>query len=275
MVAQVAVSHNSAGSPGFSFCVFLSYLLIMWIGPRLMAHRQPVNIRALLIAYYLAMVCLSAYTFYEFTASSWLAGYNLLCQTVDYSESPLALRMANACWWFYLSQVIELSDTIFIILWKRNSQLTFLHVYHHGCMIFNWWARVKYVAGGQSFLSGLINSLVHMLMYLYYGLAALGPHMHKQLRWKRCLTFMQLLQFFIVTAHAAYSLYIDCDFPLSMNMLVLCYALSLTALFTKFCLQNYLSDVGYKDLGWNTHTHTHTLSHSVTPLLSCPSPCGH
>uniref|UniRef100_A0A3B4CX49 Elongation of very long chain fatty acids protein n=1 Tax=Pygocentrus nattereri TaxID=42514 RepID=A0A3B4CX49_PYGNA len=183
-------------------CVFLSYLLIMWIGPRLMAHRQPVNIRALLIAYYLAMVCLSAYTFYEFTASSWLAGYNLLCQTVDYSESPLALRMANACWWFYLSQVIELSDTIFIILWKRNSQLTFLHVYHHGCMIFNWWARVKYVAGGQSFLSGLINSLVHMLMYLYYGLAALGPHMHKQLRWKRCLTFMQLVSKFTCNTHS-------------------------------------------------------------------------
>lgn len=38
---------------------------------------------------------------------------------------------------------------IFFILRKKNGQLTFLHVYHHGTMIFNWWAGVKYVAGGQ------------------------------------------------------------------------------------------------------------------------------
>ena len=38
---------------------------------------------------------------------------------------------------------------VFFILRKKNSQLTFLHVYHHATMIFNWWAGVKYVAGGQ------------------------------------------------------------------------------------------------------------------------------
>lgn len=38
---------------------------------------------------------------------------------------------------------------VFFILRKKNSQLTFLHVYHHGTMIFNWWAGVKFVAGGQ------------------------------------------------------------------------------------------------------------------------------
>ena len=38
---------------------------------------------------------------------------------------------------------------MFFILRKKNSQLTFLHVYHHGTMIFNWWAGVKYLAGGQ------------------------------------------------------------------------------------------------------------------------------
>lgn len=27
--------------------------------------------------------------------------------------------------------------------------MTFLHVYHHATMIFNWWLGVKYVAGGQ------------------------------------------------------------------------------------------------------------------------------
>lgn len=38
---------------------------------------------------------------------------------------------------------------IFFILRKKHSQVTFLHVYHHATMIFNWWLGVKYVAGGQ------------------------------------------------------------------------------------------------------------------------------
>ncbi|XP_014914123.1 ELOVL fatty acid elongase 8a isoform X3 [Poecilia latipinna] len=131
-------------------CIFLCYLITIWAGPKLMANRRPVNLKPVLVVYNFAMVCLSAYMFYEFTASSWLAGYSLLCQPVDYSNNPLALRMARVCWWFYFSKVIELSDTIFFILRKKNSQLTFLHVYHHATMIFNWWTGVKYVAGGQS-----------------------------------------------------------------------------------------------------------------------------
>ncbi|XP_060939649.1 ELOVL fatty acid elongase 8a [Limanda limanda] len=221
-------------------CIFLCYLLIIWAGPKLMAKRQPVNLKPVLIVYNFAMVCLSAYMFYEFTASSWLARYSLLCQPVDYSDSPPAMRMARVCWWFYFSKVIELSDTIFFILRKKNSQLTFLHIYHHATMIFNWWAGVKYVAGGQSFLIGLINSLVHVLMYLYYGLAALGPSMTKYLWWKRYLTSLQLLQFFIVTLHTTYNLFADCDFPDSMNVVVFAYSLSLIALFSNFYYRSYL-----------------------------------
>ncbi|KAG7227413.1 hypothetical protein INR49_000418 [Caranx melampygus] len=222
-------------------CIFLCYLLIIWAGPRLMAKRQPVNLKPVLVVYNFSMVCLSAYMFYEFTASSWLARYSLLCQPVDYSDSPLAMRMARVCWWFYFSKVIELSDTIFFILRKKNSQLSFLHVYHHATMIFNWWAGVKYVAGGQSFLIGLINSLVHIVMYLYYGLAALGPSMAKYLWWKRYLTSLQLLQFFIVTIHTTYNLFADCDFPDSMNVVVLAYSLSLIALFSNFYYRTYLA----------------------------------
>ncbi|KAM6948305.1 ELOVL fatty acid elongase 8a [Aplochiton taeniatus] len=222
-------------------CIFLCYLFLVWAGPKVMQKRQPVNLKPILIVYNFAMVCLSAYMFYEFTASAWLASYSLLCQPVDYSDHPLAMRMANVCWWFYFSKVIELSDTIFFILRKKNSQLTFLHVYHHGTMIFNWWAGVKYVAGGQSFLIGLINSLVHVVMYLYYGLAALGPSMQKYLGWKRYLTSLQLLQFGVITVHTAYNLWTDCDFPNSMNLVVFGYALSLIALFSNFYYQSYVS----------------------------------
>uniref|UniRef100_A0A8C5GW25 Elongation of very long chain fatty acids protein n=1 Tax=Gouania willdenowi TaxID=441366 RepID=A0A8C5GW25_GOUWI len=99
-------------SPVPIISIFLCYLLIIWVGPKLMAKRQPVYLKPVLIVYNFGMVCLSAYMFYEFTASAWLARYSLLCQPVDYSNSPNAMRMARVCWWFYFSKVIELSDTV-------------------------------------------------------------------------------------------------------------------------------------------------------------------
>ena len=38
---------------------------------------------------------------------------------------------------------------VFFILRKKNSQVTFLHVYHHSTMIINWWMAAKYVPIGQ------------------------------------------------------------------------------------------------------------------------------
>ncbi|TRY84148.1 hypothetical protein DNTS_026047 [Danionella cerebrum] len=169
--------------------------------------------------------------------------------------SVVIFQMARVCWWFYFSKVIELADTMFFILRKKNSQLTFLHVYHHGSMIFNWQLvnLAKIFKGGEwltkdivspsAFLIGLINSLVHVVMYMYYGLAALGPRMQKHLWWKRYLTSLQLLQFFIVAIHTAFNLHADCDFPDSMNIVVLGYALSLIALFSNFYYQSYLSKI--------------------------------
>ncbi|KAJ8406233.1 hypothetical protein AAFF_G00304640 [Aldrovandia affinis] len=223
--------------------IFLMYSFLVSVGPKFMKHREPVELKALLVIYNFTMVWLSAYMFCEFLASAWLANYSLLCQPVDYSHSPLAMRMAQVCWWFFFSKVIELSDTVFFIVRKKNSQLTFLHVYHHGSMLF-WWMGIKYVPGGQSFLNGMLNSFVHVVMYLYYGLAALGPRMQRYLWWKRYLTCLQLVQLFILTIHMAYNLTADCDFPDAMNVLGLSYVLSLMALFSNFYYQSYLTRKG-------------------------------
>ncbi|KPP74915.1 elongation of very long chain fatty acids protein 4-like [Scleropages formosus] len=187
--------------------IFILYLLSIWAGPKIMKNREPVNLKGVLIGYNFAMVGLSAYMFHEFLVTAWLANYSLLCQPVDYSNSALGMRMAKVCWWFFFSKVIELSDTFFFILRKKNSQLTFLHVYHHGTMIFNWWAGVKYVAG--AFLIGVINTFVH-------------------------------IQFFILTIHTGYNYFAECDFPDSMNAVVLAYSISLIFLFSNFYYQNYL-----------------------------------
>lgn len=58
------------------------------------------------------------------------------------------------------------------------------------CMfIYNW----LYLPVAAFFI-GLVNTFVHIVMYSYYGLAALGPHMQKYLWWKRYLTRLQLVR---------------------------------------------------------------------------------
>lgn len=44
-----------------------------------------------------------------------------------------------------------------------------------------------------AYFSAMLNSGVHVLMYTYYMLAAIGPQMRKYLWWKKYMTSIQLV----------------------------------------------------------------------------------
>lgn len=54
--------------------IFLVYLCVVWVGPRLMKHRRPVDLRVVLIVYNFVMVGLSAYMFHEVCLCWFLTG---------------------------------------------------------------------------------------------------------------------------------------------------------------------------------------------------------
>jgi hypothetical protein len=60
-------------------------------------------------------------------------------------------------------------------------------------LVFLSWRRLTF-AGGHGTLLGVINSVVHIVMYSYYLLAALGPQWQKYLWWKKYITTMQLVR---------------------------------------------------------------------------------
>ena len=101
--------------------------------------------------------------------------------------------MVRVCHLFFLSKFIELLDTVFFIMKKNFRQVSVLHVLHHGIMPISWWFGIRFVAGGFGTLHSCINSFIHFLMYLYYGLAALGPEYQKYLFWKKYMTWMQMV----------------------------------------------------------------------------------
>uniref|UniRef100_A0A8W8NF96 Elongation of very long chain fatty acids protein n=1 Tax=Magallana gigas TaxID=29159 RepID=A0A8W8NF96_MAGGI len=178
--------------------------------------------------------------------NTYRAGYSYICQPVVYSNDENEVNIAKALWWFYFSKCIEMMDTFFFVLKKKNNQISFLHVYHHATMFPIWWIGIKWVAGGQSFFGAMVNSFIHVIMYSYYGISALGPQYQKYLWWKRYLTMLQLIQFVTGIIHAAQSLVFKCDFPEWMHWALVVYAFTILLLFLNFYFHAYVKSMKKK-----------------------------
>lgn len=229
-------------SPLLQTVILAAYVyFVKRLGPRLMENRKPFELKGALVAYNAAMVVFSIYLCYEFLMSGWATGYTYRCDLVDFSNSPQAVRMAWTCWLFYFSKFIELLDTVFFVLRKRNAQVTFLHVYHHTIMPWTWWFGVKFAPGGLGSFHGMVNSFVHVIMYSYYGLAAAGPAYQKYIWWKKYMTVIQLVQFVLVQAHIAQFFFLkDCpyNYPIFLYIIFV-YGLVFLILFLNFWYQAY------------------------------------
>ena len=216
-----------------------SYLLIVVLGPKLMASYTAWNLRLLIIIYNAFLMALSLYMTIELVLAALENNTNWMCEAVNYSNEARPRRMAVVLWLYYFSKVIELVETVFFILRKKNNQVSFLHVYHHASMVLTWWGVTRWLAGGISFFSPLVNCIVHVVMYTYYFLSSLGPEMQKYLWWKRYITKIQLLQFTILILHDGYVWYADCGYPRWFAFSMVIYMVSFFSLFYTFYMANY------------------------------------
>lgn len=85
----------------------------------------------------------------------------------------------------------------------------------------------------------MLNSFVHVIMYSYYGLSAMGPAVQKYLWWKRYLTQLQLLQFLAIMIHSTVNVLSDCDYPKGFSWAFFIYGIFITMLFMNFYIQSY------------------------------------
>lgn len=90
---------------------------------------------------------------------------------------------------FSLSKIIELGDTVFIVL--RKTPLIFLHWYHHiTVLVYTWYSYADRTSSGRWFIT--MNYAVHSVMYAYYALRALK---YNAPQWvKMGITLFQLSQ---------------------------------------------------------------------------------
>ncbi|XP_063230861.1 very long chain fatty acid elongase 7 [Bacillus rossius redtenbacheri] len=236
-------------SPLPGLAIIASYIyFVVSLGPRFMKDRKPFKITKILIVYNFLQVVVSIYLFCEGLDGAWLTKYNWKCEPVDFSTSPEAIRVAQGVYVYFIAKLTELLDTVFFVLRKKDSQITFLHMYHHTVMPLISWGATKYYPGGHGTFIGVINSFVHIIMYFYYLMAAMGPQYHKYLWWKKYITTLQMTQFCIAFLHSSQLVLYDCGFPRWSVFFTLPNAIFFYYLFSDFYCREYEKPRTKKDI---------------------------
>ncbi|XP_065212276.1 very long chain fatty acid elongase 4-like isoform X2 [Planococcus citri] len=211
-------------SPWPVLSIVLSYLLfVIKVGPEVMKNRKPFNIKTIMLIYNLYQTISNAYIVSLLFVTKGAINYIWKhgCHPMDPAINPF---------W----------PAAFFILRKKQSHVTFLHVYHHANMVVSTWAYLKYIKGEQGVIVGVINSSVHVVMYGYYFLSALGPEMQKYLWWKRYITRMQMVQFVIIIVYMATLLVASCQVPRALSFFIILQGTTFFVLFANFYVQTYI-----------------------------------
>ncbi|XP_039295932.1 elongation of very long chain fatty acids protein [Nilaparvata lugens] len=225
-------------SPFIIDAIFL--LFTYYLGPKYMRGRQPYRLEKIVIIYNFLQMIFNGYLVVNVVRLCyWPLRYSLWCQPIETGTSPREVEITDLVWLYYASKIIDIMDTVFIIMRKKYSQLTLLHIYHHAGMIIIGWCGVKYVPGGQSLSIGVINCFVHVVMYGYY-LLTLVDKRYTSSWWKKHITQMQMLQFFIIWVHHSISAVSDCGYPRIASSLIVPCTFSITYLFAIFYWNAYV-----------------------------------
>ncbi|KAH6927191.1 hypothetical protein HPB50_000823 [Hyalomma asiaticum] len=227
----------------FVLPLLLAYIYFVTIGgPNWMKDRKPFKLKRVVLVYNVFTVLANAYFAVRVFQAAYLSGhYSWLCQGINYdSPSERDIEILRLVWWYCLVRVADFLDTVFFVLRKKNSQITFLHVSHHTFIVFSGWLYMNFGADGQPVIGVSVNALVHVIMYSYYFLAALGPSVQKYLWWKRYLTELQIAQFVGLMMYMSLTLFYGCGYPRTLALFALSQGFFGLVLFINFYVRNYI-----------------------------------
>ncbi|KAI2798187.1 hypothetical protein BLOT_013305 [Blomia tropicalis] len=230
------------GGPWTAWSIIAFYVyFVTKLGPALMKNREPMTLKSLILGYNLFMIAVNSYFFYEIVISHRFGiDMNMFnferSKTPDYS--PKAMHIVKLSYLFLLSKYLDLIETVFFVLRKKHNQVSSLHVYHHSAVpiLVHMFAKIS-SSGGPGAMFPFLNTFIHIIMYLYYSMAAMG--LHKYLWWKKYLTQLQLAQFVIFGIYGGFFYYNQKGYPPVFNYLGICQPLIFFYMFYSFYRNSY------------------------------------
>ncbi len=159
----------------------------------------------------------------HFTLTYLNYGIDLFIQNIPKrsDRSPLIEYQINQMHQLFITKFIDLFDTIFFVLRKKQNHVTVLHLYHHSLVPILYWTAFRIVPTFKPLgIFVVINCFIHVLMYSYYALSSFGPKIQQFLWWKKYITQIQMIQFIIYAIYAVYCSVIIEGFPLFLQIIV-------------------------------------------------------
>lgn len=134
------------GSPFPFLAVFAFYLwFVLKAGPNFMKNRQPFNLST----------TIKAYNIFQIVACFWFVtnfhhlgfSFRFTWKCVNKLKPGYEEETHRQMWWFVMLRTVELIETVFFVLRKKQNQVSALHVYHHISTVVLLWLYLKYSAG--------------------------------------------------------------------------------------------------------------------------------
>ena len=217
------------------------YFVKVW-GPEFMKNRKPFDIKPLILVYNITMVFVNIFFFIVVSSRTNFGVKTWQCNPIDkYTEDTDWGFILYIGWLFVMSKFVDLLDTVFFVLRKNFHQVSALHVIHHSLVPINCWLGLKYVPSESAAFMPFINSFIHAVMYSYYALSSLGPHMKPYLWWKKYLTNIQIIQLALITVHCAFLAFnSSCNLPKIMFIAGLPQMVLILYMFIDFYIRSYI-----------------------------------
>mmetsp|Transcript_31076 Transcript_31076/g.81393 ORF Transcript_31076/g.81393 Transcript_31076/m.81393 type:complete len:242 (+) Transcript_31076:50-775(+) len=171
------------------------YAVVSLAAPVVLRDVTPkLSLRPVMIGYNAIMAAVNLYIAVEM-------GKGLLDDGRPFATVMGGPRIVWPCTVYATAKLFELLDTLFMILRHSWKQVTVLHVFHHTSMlVLGDFVRQRAAWPAIAVVFGM-NAAVHVPLYTYYGLSAVGPDWQPARRWKVRLTTVQMIQFVVGMVH--------------------------------------------------------------------------
>jgi elongation of very long chain fatty acids protein 4 len=206
-----------------------SYLVSIYLLQSYMQAKQAYSLKSLMLAYNLFQVLFNGYIVYGL--NSLISFPNIFGLNTPYNE-----RLEFFVYLHYISKYVDFFDTLFIILRKKQNQLSFLHIYHHSTIPIVWGSLLYIGHGnGTAAFGAWINSVIHVIMYSHYYYTSLGYNNP----YKKYITQAQMGQFVLCLSHSMIVIAFENIVPKHLAITQTIYHMQMLYLFNKFYVKSY------------------------------------
>mmetsp|Transcript_2750 Transcript_2750/g.5075 ORF Transcript_2750/g.5075 Transcript_2750/m.5075 type:complete len:573 (-) Transcript_2750:498-2216(-) len=215
------------------------YIALSYLGVKVMRIQSVVDegVREYMIVYYVYQVVFRLHLSFKLLQTANRAGMlwfgnDLLVQEQQQQQGQEVFDVVLLVWMHYYNQYVDLLDTAFVVVRKKASHVTFLHLYKRVLLIWCWFFILKFdCATGDAYLLGSLTGFVSALTYLYNLLGLLGVKGHA--RWKLKFTELHMGLYVLLIAHSLYCFTLGTQ-PSVMSILQCAVMSNLLVLLTDF-----------------------------------------